>query len=473
MLEHLRASFIALALLVLSASPATSLAQAPADHDASGPVTQIESHAKTQRAAAKARLDLIIAVLNGDLDRLDEVRFTESFITKTPRDQAIASIREVSIPGQGYDVLQTRRFDDLTIGAWIRSKANRDTYFTIRLGIEPIQPHRIDQLEIKSVPPPGSDLTAPWRELDEAIAKKSFRTGLAVMELRPDGSHDMIHMLNPDDRRGIGTMGALFVHLALAELIDEGGATWDKKLAIDETLRSLPDTRTSKLAGGVELSLSQYARRAMAEADNTCADHLLAHLGRERVELARDRIRAAAARDADLDPATRPGGEPFLSIMENYRLKCGVTTLITRYAEATNDERRLLLENEVPNAEIHLTLLQLWKKPQELLRVGWTASPRELCFVGATLIQLSSKPNSAWAIDALRPPQQAAAQLGTTFVASRVGGEPGADAGLWIAPRNDGRMIIMSLIFNDDAPLVADQTNAIKAKAIEILSIIP
>lgn len=459
--------------LLLILECACSLRAQPVDPDASAPVLQIESSAKAQRAAAKSRLDLVMSILNGEFDRMDEVRFSENFVSATPRDEAVALLRRTAAPEKGFEVLQTKYFDNVTIGAWARSQADREKFITIRLAVEANQPHRIDRLEILDSPPPGPGSANLWRELDESLAGKPFRAGVAVMELRPDGTRAMIHQVSPDERLGIGTMGTIFTHLAVAELIGEGAATWDKKLAIDESLRSLPDTRTSRLPGGTELSLSQYSRRAMSEADNTCADHLFAHLGRERIEFARNRIRATAARDAGVDPATIPGGEPFLSVMENYRLKCGVTTLITRYAEASNDERRRLLDTEVANAEIHLTLLKLWKKPQELLRVGWTASPRELCEVGARLTELSRAPGGEWATGALRSAQQASPRLDVPSPTSRVAGEPGAEAALWMTPRADGRTIIAAIIFNSDAPLDETQTKAITSRALEIVAIIP
>ncbi len=463
--RHLVAAL--LILLAALAPPAPAQPVGPPDPNQGESIAPIASNAGTRRLTLNRRLDLVMAILKGEFDRMDEVRFTEGFVSTTPREQAVAHLREKARPSEGFEVLHTKFFDDVTIGAWARSKTDRTSFITIRLSIEPTQPHRIDRLDIEPVPAPGSDNTNAWRALDESLEGKPFRTALAVIEIKPDGSHTTIHSVSPDERLGIGTMGTLFTHLALAELIAEGGASWDKPLSIDESLRSLPDSRTSHLAGGVELSLSQYSRRAMTEGDNTCADHLFAHLGRERIEWARDRVRAAAAKEADIEAPT--GSEPFLSTMENYRLKCGVTPLITRYADAPNDERRRLLETEVPKAEVDLTLLKLWKRPQELLRVGWTASPRELCEAGARLLELSKKPGNEWSIDALRPPEKRFAPGGASFTASRTAGEPGALAGLWINQRADGRAFIMAIVFNSEGrPVQEDQSAEIVAKALEV-----
>lgn len=424
------------------------------------------------RGILKRRLDRIIEVISGDVASADSISFTERYLSTTPRDEALKSLRERGQSGSKYEVLETRFANAASINAWARDTNKRGSFITIRLSVEQTRPHRIDSLEIAAAAQPGTDSARAWRDFDEAIASKPFRTAMIAVEVNAEGPPRVIHATNPDERLGIGTFGMLFTHLALAELIGEGGTTWDKLLSIAESLRSLPDSPTSRLPGGTEMPLLEYARRAMLRGDSTCADHLVAHLGRERVELARDRVRATAAAHAGIDPL--PGGEPFLTIMENYRLKCGVSTLISRYASATNGERRALLEAEVPNAEIDLTLLELWKKPQELLRVGWTATPRELAEAGTRLIELARRPGNGPAIDALRPMGSRRQASGLPQPISLSAGEPGAQASLWIDERAEGRAIIMAIIFNiEKRPLPEQETAALFARAVEIVSMTP
>lgn len=427
------------------------------------------------RGVLKRRLDRIVEVISGDLTYLDTISFTERYLTETPREEALKSLRERAETGSKYEVLETRFSSAATINAWARDTNKRGSFITIRLSVEQTRPHRIDSLEIVAAPQPGSDSARAWLEFDDVLANRPFRTAMIAVEVNAEGATRIIHSTIPDQRLGMGTMGMLFTHLALAELIgegDAGGTSWDKPLRIEESLRSLPDSPTSHLPGGTELPLIEYARRAMLRGDSTCADHLIAHLGRERIELARDRVRATAAAHAGIEPL--PGGEPFLTIMENYRLKCGVSTLINRYASATNDERRALLDTEVPKSEIDLTLLELWKKPQELLRVGWTATPRELVEAGSRMIKLSRLSGNAPAVDALRPMGNRRQASGLQQPISLSAGEPGAQASLWIDERAEGRAIIMAIIFNiEKRPLPEQETAALFARAVEIVSMTP
>lgn len=446
----------------------------PVDPGASGPVAPTSSNPKVLRAAARSRLDDVLSALGGQLDRADSIRFSEEFLVATPREQAIEAIKRNASPEGGYEVLETRFFDQRTIGAWVRAKSDRTRYLTVRLGIEAIQPHRISVLEIKPAPPPGTSTGGTWGELDALIAEQPFRVSVAAMERRADGSLVMLHEVAPDARMGLGAMGTIFAHLALAGLVSEGGATWERPLAFDDSLRSLPDSRSSMLVLGTELPLSEYAHRAMSENDNTCADHLITMLGRERIERSRDAVRAAAAAQAGVDPASLAAGEPFLSVMENYRLKCGVTMLIKRYAEGSNEERRRLLEEEVPKSEVHPTLLRLWAKPQELARVGWTATARELCHVGGRLAELAAQPGGAWALDALRVPDRDQPGKPLSVIAGRQAGEPGAMAGLWIIPRGGDRFVIVAMICNNDQRvLAAERTAKLAAKLLDVASAVP
>lgn len=417
----------------------------------------------TLQEILRKRLDTVLALLAGEDDRAAELSFSEVFLASTPRDAALASLREHASPPDGYEVLQTRRFDSTTLGAWVRARSDRRKLLIVTVGIEAVQPNRLVRLSIRPAPEPGANPEAAWRDVDNSIAALPFTTALAAVRIERDGTVSMIHARDADARLGIGTMGTLFIHLALAQLVDEGGASWDQPLMINDTLRSLPENRTSRLVGA-ELPLKELSARAMIENDNTAADHLATFLGRERIELARDAIRAASAKQAGTEPP--PGGEPFLLTLENLRLKCGATNLIARYAEANSDARRRLLETDVPQSAVDPTLLRVWTRPQELTRVGWTASTRELALVAARLVELSRKNGQQSALDALRKRHGDAAR--------RIAGEPGALASLWIDARTDGRTYVLAITFNSDTgPIPENAVAEIIAMATDALSMTP
>lgn len=425
------------------------------------------------RPVLRKRLDLILESMGGENDRFDELRFTEAFIARTPRDVAIEQFRRAVAVSGGFEPLETRQLEPNMIGAWVRAKNNRRSLWILRLAVESVPPHRIDRLDLDAAPIPGPPIEESWAAFDESVSKARFRTAMAAFERRSDGTLHLLHAIDPDSRLAVGTFGTIWAHLALAEFINDGGASWDRGLVFDDSLRSLPPGRTSALEPGAELPLREFARRAARDGDNTAAEHLIAMLGRERIEQARDRVREQAAAAAGIDPP--PGGEPYLTTIEFYRLKCGATDLITRYADALTFERqRELLETEVAQTEVDPTLYRAWAAPQELKRVGWLATPRELCHLGARLFELSRSEGQSWALDALRAqaPDESAPKQSST--ARSIAGEPGALAGLWIFERADGRAIILAMIMNRDRRAIPDrESSSLMADAIEILSRVP
>jgi hypothetical protein len=417
------------------------------------------------KAVLEQRMDLFLELLEGRRDREDELVFTEEVLGERPLARIIDEIRAAAVSSEGFELLERRQLDRNTIGAWLRAKRDRSLWI-LRVGVEVAPSRRIEEFSLTASEGPRVDPDEAWRVFDGLVDGSGFTVGCFAGELGPDGALREIHSKSGDDRLAIGTLGMIWAHAALAEWIAEGGATWDDPLMIDESLRCLPESRTSVLAPGEILPLKTHARRALVEADNTAAEHLAAMLGRERIERARDRLRAEAnTRDEVTD------GEPFLTPAEMYRLKCGATSLVNRYAAAANDERRRMLEEDVPKSDVSAALFLTWDKPQQIGRVGWHASAREMCMTLAGL----------WGACRERKGCEAASLLTSTRTEHKrddgcvsialAGGEPGAIAAAWLRERPDGRVIVLAVIINDPAtPIPERQSAGIVAKALDALS---
>lgn len=425
------------------------------------------------RPILRQRLDLVLELLNGRYDRMEELVFTEDLEAETPVAGVRERIRGLAHRAGGFTVLETRQLEPTVMGAWLRMNAVRRSLWILKVGIEVMPPRRINRFELARAPLPGVDSTALWSEFDAMLKGQPFTTSFLAVELRPDGGRKVLHAVNPDQRLGIGLMGTLWAHLALSELVADGGEAWNRPLAFDESLRSLPASATTNVEPGTELPLWEYAARAMRDNDSTAAEHLIALLGRERIEQARDGVRARAA--AESGEAGPPGGEPFLTPLEFHKLKCGVTNLVMRYADSMNDARRRLLADEVPQAVVDPMLYHAWRSPQALDTVGWQASARELVLALCRLKELASAEGGERALEALTPPPRADTPAEWwTRSARRTAGEPGALACLWLLEDPTGRTFVMALIFNrHDRPLNSPTTAAIAAKALENMASLP
>lgn len=460
-----------LILLVALVSSASAQPVAPV-----GPAAPVDPASERLAAAMKPvldqRLDLFLELLNGRREREDELVFTEEVLQARPLEAILAEIRQAAESSDGFEVLERRQLGRNLIGAWLRAKRDRRALRILKIGVEISPSRRIEEFSLLPTTGPREDPGAAWRVFDELVGAFQFRVGCFAGEVSPDGTVTESHSTSGDDRLAVGTLGMIWAHLALADWITEGGASWNDPLMIDESLRCLPDSRTSVLPAGESLSLMVHANRALVDSDNTAAEHLVAMLGRLRVERARDQVRVAAGRGGERAQPT--DGEPFLSPAEMYRLKCGVTDLVNRYAAATNADRRAMLDNEVPESQVDAALFLGWNKPQQLERVGWHASPRELCVALARLwgrCKVGGECKSISLLSSRRP--DAHAQEGCVSVALK-GGEPGAIAAAWLRERPDGRVMVMAVIVNDPKrPVPADDSAAIVVRALDALSKTP
>lgn len=386
----------------------------------------------------RRRLDFVLDALRGEPQRLQRLAFTEAFQARTTADEVRASVEELSEQLGGLTVLERRPLGANAIGAWIASNRDRRQRWTIRLSIEPIHPFRIDSLDFEVAPGPEAPKSEP-PDFEALAAAEPFDVSLAIYELKNDNTLQVVKELHAERVMAIGTAGTLWTHLAMARFIAERGASWDDPLALDETLRTQPPSPTSKERGGTERQLATLANRAMQLNDNTAADHLLTWIGRERVEYEVAGLRGVGAAEVD----------PFLSIEQMFRLKCSPIDLLDRYAAADRSGRLALLDGEVASSRPDAMLVRAWTRPQQLDRVGWSASAAELARLGIELWTIASQAGNAPALESFRIAIAPGQRGPWRCIHAKQGIEPGALAELWIMERRDSRVFAFACVFND------------------------
>lgn len=458
------APYIALFAFVLVAG-ASSPAQSPAP-------------ASSTIADTPARRALDVAIRMLDTEHAppppdDQFLLSESLEATLPRDAALRRLQELALRSQGLETLETRQLEPGLAGAWLRARNNKRSLWILKIGVEPEQPHRINRLELTPAPPPGVSADVLWQRVEDAVKASGFEVSILACEIMPDTSLRPIRAFNPDQTLAIGMMGGIFAHLALSEFIASGGDTWDRAVLIDDALDSVPRSATSDEPQGKSIPLTEVSRRAMLRGDNTALDHIVAMLGRDTIEASRNQIyQSPPIDDAALrDEALKE--DPFLSAHEFHRIKCAVTDLPSRYASATPETRRTLLETEVPRTEADPTFLIAWRAPQLIDRVGYRASAANLARLGARLLSLSRKEGGSPALACLRPERESRRSTSRwTSISNRIGGEPGATAGLWIFEQSiERRDFALAIILNDKDRALDDEFSArIIAAALEAMA---
>lgn len=331
---------------------------------------------------------------------------------------------------------------------------------------------------------PAPDLALPetktWDDFDALLSVVPGRVSFAAMELVsndvdpavgqrvPSLALRGVHGFGHQDRLAIGSTFKLWVLVALMEEIRSGEASWDDMIAIRDELKSLPSGDMQGLGAGEERTLLQFATKMISISDNTATDHLIAHLGRERVERAMLRLHGAPELN-----------RPFLTTKEMFQIKLsGDDELVSAWGAASEDERRAMLApgGRVASREPSLALAAFWTKPRGINEAEWFASAFECCRAMAELRTIELSMPEGAARDGLS--QVLRTNPGMAFdaeawrsVGYKGGSEPGVLSLTWLLERNDGRWFCLSLGVNDvEANPRLDSVLALASRAAGLLA---
>jgi hypothetical protein len=409
--------------------------------------------------ALQDRFDEFMRVLNGDFDRLKPELFSAAFREELPLGKFGDAIKEQYANLRGFKLLGANPVNPYRMNAWLRSVSDGKDW-DMTLGIETQKPYAIDSLAIQARPVKALRPFDGWALLDRDLESLIERSGFALYEIMPDGSLAPVHRVQGNRRMAIGIASQIWILGALAEKVAAGEARWDQKLALERAFKSLPPVGFGVTPDGFEFGLNEFAERLMAHQDTTAFDHLLNFLGRSTVEALKNSDREGPDGPGSVIGAAASPDDPFLSTLDLYRLTCTVdATVIKRYAEESAEGRRTMLETVLPKIEVMFELFEVWAKPQEIERVGWFATADELCRAAARIWRIGREPGMrAATLDVMEVPDNPTIDRSLfKYVGASTGGVPGAFAGTWIYERVDGRVFVMTFIFNNPNNLLETQ----------------
>ncbi|SEO52155.1 serine hydrolase [Amycolatopsis saalfeldensis] len=301
---------------------------------------------------------------------------------------------------------------------------------------------------------PDEAKPASWTEIDTQLAGLGTRVSFAAAEIDPDGRCRIVHGVDAETRRPIGSAFKLYVLGALAQAVAEGRASWDEPLAIRDEWKSLPSGTMQNRPAGASFPLSEFADLMISISDNTATDHLIHRLGRDAVQ-----------RQVSLFGHRQPRANvPFLTTKAFFRLKAASETARAQYlALHQQDERAAaVLELErLPLPDVRET----WPQPRDIDQIEWFASPADICRAYAGLLRLDqpgvhhalSRNDDGLNLDVSQFPA----------VWYKGGSEPGVVTLHYLARTADGRALGASFMASD--PIAAPDTITLTAKAQSVI----
>lgn len=269
------------------------------------------------------------------------------------------------------------------------------------------------------------------------------RTSLCVMELGERPRTVVEH--EAGKALAIGSAFKLFILGALVEAVGLGHLRWDQTVALRDDWTSLPSGVLQDWPVGTPVTLATLAGEMISISDNTATDHLLFHLGRERVE--RMLVPMGVEKPA--------GMIPCLSTQEMFQLKrLGGEKQSRAYARAKAEGRRALLErlDRVPRRDVSLD-----ESPRFVDRIEWFASTSDLCRAVDWLRRRTDAgaPALARKLLAIRPGLPCDKEA-WRYVGYKGGSEAGVLSLTWLLERADRRWFAVSASWNDAGKVLED-----------------
>ncbi|MCC6679122.1 MAG: serine hydrolase [Phycisphaerales bacterium] len=440
---------VARALLAAAAFMSAGPARAqPAD--APAPAAEPAAPAIPDTPAGSQLRWALEALSGGELGDLD-ARFTPEFFKQVPARQLETTLKQVhSVLLKGKPVRLAGIRDGaspLKLTADLVAEADQ-TKFTLFVNVEEAS-GKMNGLLIRPTASEAPKL-ANYQELDAELTKLPGLVNCGVFRITGPAEEPaitLIHGLNADSRLALGSAFKLYILGTLAELVEAGDAAWDEELEIKEEYKSLPSGDMQLQPAGAKFPLSHFADKMISISDNTATDHLLHRAGRESVE-------AYMARLHNQPELNRP----FLSTLEMFKVKLSDDRgLAARYAAADEKARREMITpgGEVAKAVPNILLAAAWKKPVEVRRVEWFASPEELARLMADLRRKEARPGMGPMGHAMRlNPGLGLNREVWPGVAFKGGSEPGVVSGTWLLKRSDGAEFVVTVSWTNPENLV-------------------
>ncbi len=324
---------------------------------------------------------------------------------------------------------------------------------------------------------PAADTDLPpfasWSELDTALTalggKVNFGAYLLTEAADAQAPGNVftvtpVHTFNPELRLALGSTFKLYVLGALGEAVASGKIKWDEPLPIKTEYKSLPSGTMQDEPEGKAFPVSLFAQKMISISDNTATDHLIRRVGRDAVEEYMARLHGKPTLNY-----------PFLTTREMFALKLSSdTTLMPRWNSLGEAQRRDMVvaddpvtpsrrigpshqPGEVANTNPELAAASKWTKPRYIDTIEWFSSPDELARLFADLHRLELQPGLAEIGRALRLNPGLPLDTETwTGIAFKGGSEPGVLNLSWMLTHTDGRILVVTVGWNNTRELLDD-----------------
>ncbi|HEX2155334.1 MAG TPA: serine hydrolase [Acidimicrobiia bacterium] len=403
------------------------------------------------------RLDwLADAFTAGEISESDyQAAFTADFIQAVTYEEFVAVLAQLGA-AQEWSVGEFENRDGLSGTALLLSDSGESLRAIMTL--ETVAPYRIAGLLVQPGEPPTLD--EPPADFGEAAARldELGELELAVMEVK-EGECVPVFEFGDGEPMPVGSAIKLYVLGAVADESTRGDLPWDSEIPITDEHRSIPTGVLQDEEVGATFTLREMAETMIAFSDNTATDHLIALVGRDRVE---DAL-------ADYGMENPSLNVPFMDTMELSALKIGPAAgLATQWLEADEAGRRQILAqlsdirpSDLPVAE--------FTEPVSPDRIEWFATPADMCRALARLYDQGEPLTQILTINPGLPDEEG----DFAAIAFKGGSEPGLVAMNWLVELPDGRRFVISgsvvnpeenfdqleatLLFGAVRDLVADQ----------------
>ena len=309
---------------------------------------------------------------------------------------------------------------------------------------------------VPNEPPPTS-----WEQLDSQLSALAPRVSFAASEIGADGRCRVVHGVNENVQRPLGSAFKLYVLGALGKAVARHRASWTEQLAIRDDWKSLPSGVLQNQPAGTRLPLTEYADKMISLSDNTATDHLIHRLGRDAVE-----------RQLTVFGNQRPQANvPFLTTKAFFELKA--TTAYPAHADAYLALPRWARPAALAGLErLPLTGLAGWPQPRKIDQIEWFGSPSDICRAFSGL-QKENQPEIGHALSINDGGLSLdAAKFPTVWY--KGGSEPGVITLNYLVRTAGGRTLATSVMMSDPVAPLDDRMTAravaVAKGAVQILA---
>ncbi|MFG0291766.1 MAG: serine hydrolase [Phycisphaerales bacterium JB050] len=421
---------------------------------------------------ARVVLDWAVEVLSGrsteDLSDRFDPDLLEQFPAELPDPKAVNALiaAHQGLFGEGEAVLQGVRPtpDEKGLIGTLHAPET-DASYDLIVAIDP-ETDLVNGFLI-TVAKDSAAIPADWPSIDRRLRSLPGELSVLVARVAEGGELERVYAITPEKRLAIGSAFKLWILGALAELVEEGQASWDEPLALNPDLKTMPIGVLATEAGNKGLGrtasfpLSRFANEMISVSDNPATDHLLERVGRDRVIAFMSRVHGKPELN-----------QPFLSTGQMFKLKRGAPEEVLRaYIEAeTPDQRQAVLDSdEYRDAVISIPLAMRWQKdgPIAIDRVEWFASATDLARTMIELRRMESRDGMEPLAHALRIND--GIHLDDTdwpSVSYKGGSEPGVLNLTFLADAQNGETWFVSLGWNNPDAVLNEDTMIFIGQAI-------